>query len=236
MIQSHKAYTPTNVLKHELFWSSPPRIGIAGIRRFRLTDSDEASFSLVKIESKKGYSFKAFRCSDRGHYSRGSGSVNLIMTVEPGNPYLPPHVRGSVQNPRKWWRVTKGSMNQFVFSQYIEEVCSDIEQNPVDGGYDEEKYFMWDNLSVHKTAMVTAALELRERREQFKFCPICRPPYRPDIAPIEYIFGEITMILSRKCAKDWDDDRLADEVHNACMVVGCNGNLDRTYQHCGFNF
>ena len=129
----------------------------------------------------------------------------------------------------------QGTLNQYVFSQYIDEVCTDIERNPVPGGFDEEKYFMWDNCSVHKTAMVSAALELRESRYQYRFVPICRPPYHPKIAPIEYIFGEVTMILSRKCAKDWDHEKLIEEINDAGRIVGCHGNLDRTYQHCGYN-
>ena len=195
-LEAHRAFTPENRLKYRLFWSRPPRLGVAGARRFRLRDTDEASFSLVKIENKRGYAYKAMRCRDQGHYTKVEGSVNLIMTVEPGNPYLPPYARGSVQNPRKWWKISRGTLNQYVFSQYIDEVCTDIERNPVPGGFDEEKYFMWDNCLVHKTAMVTAALELRETRNQFRFVPICRPPYQPKIAPNEYIFGEITMILS----------------------------------------
>ena len=160
----------------------------------------------------------------------------MIMTVEPGNAHLPAYSRGSIQNPRKWWKITTGSMNQYIFSQFIEDVCTDIERRPVPGGFDEEKYFMWDNCAIHKTAMVTASLELREERDLYRFRSICRPPYQPKIAPIEYIFGEITMILSRKCAKDWDLGKLSEEIHNACMMVGCHGKLDRTYQHCGYNY
>ena len=235
-LESKNAYTPRNILRNELFWSRLPRLGIAGVRRFRLTDTDEAAFSLVKVEEKRGYAFRAHRVRDLGNYTKGSPQVNLIMTVEPGNPYLPGHVRGSVQNPRKWWRLTLGHTNQYVFSRYIDYVCSDIEDNPVPGGFDAEKYFMWDNFSVHTTAMVATTLQLRPRRNDFRFVSINRPPYRPKIAPIEYIFGEITNILSRKSARDWDQQRLLDEIHSACMEVGLEGSLDRTYLHCGYNY
>ena len=203
-LQSSKAFTPRNELRHELFWSSPPRLGVAGVRRFRLTDTDETSFSLVKIEEKKGYSYRAFRVLDVGNYTRVGPLVNLLLTVEPGNPYLPAYSRGSIQNPRKWWQITVGSTDQFVFSQFIDSVCRDIEENPVPGGYDGEKFFMWDNLSVHLTAMVATTLQMRPSRDRFRFVSINRPPYRPWLAPIEYIFGEVTKILSRRGAKDWD--------------------------------
>ena len=162
------------------------------------------------------------------------GSVNLIMTVEPGNPYLPPYLRGLIQNPRKWWRITEGTTNQVVFSDYIDYVCSDIEHHPLPDNFDSEKYFMWDNLRVHTTPMVTATLELRETRDDFAFVPIYRPPYQPKVAPIEYIFGEITNILARKCTKDWDLQRLIQELHSACVKVGLDKSLDRLFQHCGY--
>ena len=49
-LESTKAYTPRNILRNKLLWSEAPRIGIAGVRRFWLTDTDEALFLLVKIE------------------------------------------------------------------------------------------------------------------------------------------------------------------------------------------
>ena len=68
------------------------------------------------------------------------------------------HFCGSVLNPRKWWRITQEPCNQYIFSHYMDYVHSDIENHPVDGRYDAEKYFMWDNLRVHQTPMVTAAV------------------------------------------------------------------------------
>ena len=87
-IEAHQAFTPRNLLRFRLFFTSPPRMGVANIRRFRLTDTDEAQFSLVKVESKKGYAFRRHRVRDPGHYTRSMASVNLLMTVEAGNPYL----------------------------------------------------------------------------------------------------------------------------------------------------
>ena len=233
-LESHNAFTPINQLRFRLFWSNPPRTGIANVRRFRLTDTDEAQFSLVKIESKKGYAFKRHRVRDSGHYSKALASVNLIMTVEAGNPYIPGYERGSVRNPRKWWRITAGTTNQVVFSDYIDHVCRDIENNPSPDGFDEEKYFMWDNLRVHTTAMVSATLELRESRDQYRFVPICRPPYQPKIAPIEFAFGEVTVRLSQRCAKDWDNQKLVEELDSACRLIGIEGKMDRTFTHCGY--
>ena len=158
------------------------------------------------------------------------------MTVEPGCPYLPPSVRGSISNPRKWWKITTNTTNQVTFSAYINTVLTDIEENPLPNGYDNKKYLMWDNLSAHLTPLVAATFELRPRGDEFEFIPIRRPPYQPKYAPIEYIFGQISCMLSQKCERDWDLDRLIQELHNCCVEVGRNGALDRTFRHCGYVF
>ena len=188
----------------------------------------------MDIESKVGRSFRAMRCRDSGHFSRSSAEINLIMTIEPGNPLLPPGVRGSVENPRKWWRITPLSVDQDVFSDYINYVASDIEQNPLPDGLDGRKIFMWDNLSVHGTALVSSTLELRPTRQQHRFIPVPRPPYMPEIGPIEFIFGEISSILSRKCARHWGRANLEYKIHNACVMVGWNGTINQTFRHCGY--
>ena len=233
-IEAYQAFTHTNRLKKELFFARGPRLGIRGVRRFRLIDTDEAQFSLVKVETKKGWGYKTQRIREAGHYTRSAATVSLIMSVEAGNPYLPPHMYGSIQNPRKWWKITTDSMNQYVFANYMDYVLSSIENDPVPGGYDNDRVLLWDNLSVHKTTMVATMVQLRPRKDEFRFISINRPPYQPNIAPIEYIFGMIGMQLSQRCAKDWGLDRLVEEIHYACVHVGLDGSLDNTFIHCGY--
>ena len=234
-LESFQAFTPRNLLRARLFFTEGPRIGVRGIPRFKLTDTDEAKFSLVKIESKRGVSFSTQRLRDAGFYKKGASSVNLIMTVEPGNPMIPDHQIGSLMNPRKWWKITVENTNQYVFSEYVDYVLSDIENNPLPGGFDRLRYLMWDNLSAHLTPLVTATVELRDTAPDFRFVPLRRPPYQPKYAPIEYIFGEIGGILERKCGRDWDQARLIQEIHNACVIVGRNGSLSRTFRHCRYS-
>ena len=233
-LEAYQAFTPRNLLRAHLFWTNGPRLGVLGVPRYRLTDTDEAKFTLSKCETKRGVSYTTNWCRDAGHYKKRVASVNLIMTVEPGNPHIPMGERGSITNPRKWWKISLENTNQFVFAEYIDEVLSDIEQNPVPGGYDRQRILMWDNLSAHLTPLVTATVELRQRADEYSFIPLRRPPYQPKYAPIEYMFGEIAGILEDKCARDWDAACLVQEVHNACAMVGLHGSLNRTFCHCGY--
>ena len=72
-------------------------------------------------------------------------------------------------------------------------MCTPIENNPI-GDVDDYRIFMWDNLSVHKTALVHHTVESRGTglgggAEQFEI--VCRPPYQPNIAPVEYKICDI---------------------------------------------
>ena len=234
-LEARQAYTPRNLLRNELFWTRQPPLGIHGLPKYSLCDTDEAGFTLQSVETKYGQGYCSMRVQDVGHYTRTNRDYFLLlMTVEPGNPNLPDEVYGSIANPRKWWRIVQGSCNQHIFADYMDYVCRSIEENPLPNNYDSQKFFMWDNLSVHKTDLVLATIELRESIEDHQFCVVRRPPYRPRIAPIEYIFCEINTILSRQIHSEWTPQNLELEINNACLAVGNNGGIDRTFTHCGY--
>ena len=229
-LEAYEAYTPINRMRCELFFSQPPPVGIHQIPLRRFIDVDEAGFTLSACESKYGKAVTCVRVRDTGHYKRGQRNLSLILAVEPGNPTLPPHCYGSIQNPRKWWHMTVTSVNQVVFAEFIDSMLSDIESNPVPG--DDEKILLWDNLSAHQTGLVTATVELRPSRPQFQFQIVPRPPYQPKYAPIEYIFCEISARLSTMVQPQWSllDLRMAIET---CIVqVGRDCRLNRTFRHC----
>ena len=159
-LEAYAAYTPFNRLRVFNFFNCPPRIGISTVPFFRMIDVDEAKFCLSGIEKSTGRALTCFHVRDTGHYSRMAPSLTLILAVEPGNPNLPPHMYGSIYNPRKWWKITCDNVNQIIFADFLEMVCSDIETNPVPGGYDLERIFLWDNLAAHETAIVNNTIEI----------------------------------------------------------------------------
>ena len=90
---------------------------------------------------------------------------------------------------------------------------------------------MWDNLSAHHTGLVTATVEMRASRPQFKFTIVARPPYQPKHAPIEYIFCEISTRLSTMIQPNWTlvDLRLA--IAQCIVAIGRDCKLNRTFRH-----
>ena len=233
-VEAYEAWTPLNRAKAEMYWSQPPRYGIRGLDRFRMLDIDECHFTLKNIQSKYGYAPTPCRVRDIGHYKKGEGSVNLIMAIEPGNPAIPSHQLGSTEYPRRWFLIERNrNVNQYIFAQFIDMICIDIENNPKPG--DDFRVFLWDNLSAHRTDLVFNTLEMRDSRDEFRFMCIPRPPYQPKFAPIEYIICQIATELSRRRRRGWNLDILEQELHNICATVGNHNVANKTWRHIGYN-
>ena len=231
-VEAYDAYTPLNRQRCFNFFNFGPPVGINGIPIYRLMDVDEAKFKLEGCETNYGRSQKCVRVRDTGHYKRGERGLNLVLAVEPGNPMLPPHVYGSIYNPRKWWIITIDNVNSIIFADFMDTVCSDIENNPVPGNYNNERYIMWDNLTAHLTGIVTTTVELRPTRPQVSFTIINRPPYQPKFAPVEYIFCEIAMKLTHLVKPNWTLLHLRVAIEEILVQVGHDCKLNRTFRHC----
>ena len=115
---------------------------------------------------------------------------------------------------------------------FLNEICEDIENNPlpVDG----ERFFLWDNLSLHGTAYVTYTLEMRSSRHIHKFSAIPRLPYQPKFAPIEYFFYQLACALSKQTKPNWTLVHLRNAIQGNMVALGRDGILDRTFIHCGY--
>jgi transposase len=231
-LESHDAYTPVNREKALIFWTHPARAGVAGVPRFRLIDVDETHFDLKCTASKYGYAPGPVRVRDTAHFKRGESMVNLILAIEPGNADLPDHVHGSTARPRKWFKITTGTVDEQVFAEFVDEICSDIEESPASHQTDRERIFLWDNLAAHKTPLVQSTTENREG--DHTFFSICRPPYQPKWAPIEYIFCQISTELRRRVRRTWTKENLTDALYDIIIPLGWDGSFDRTFRHCGY--
>ena len=230
--ESFEAYSAASIQKNIWFWYEPPPLGISDVSRFRLIDVDETGFYLKTINTKYGRAHTTNRVRHPAHYTRSEPKVNVILGVEPGNPLLPPNVDGSIQRPRRWISVTQINCDQFVFGDFIDTMLIDIEQHPVPEGYDNERCIIWDNLAAHKTPYVTTII--RDRPSNNNFYSVDRPPYRPKIAPIEYIFCELAAELALRCTREWNIDELRRNIYDICSTVGSGGRLHSTFVHCGY--
>ena len=173
----------------------------------RLIDEDKTGFYLKKCSSNSGRGHRTCRVQCPTPYRQNEANLNVILVFESVNANIPVHMDGSIEKPRKWFRLTVDNVDQFIFGGLVNEILNKIEKHPLPGNYDLHKIIIWNNLRAHKTPFVTNIIEDRESENRFE--PVDRPPYIPKLAPIEYVFCELAAELSRQCNRNWKMEDLS---------------------------
>ena len=197
--EAYEAFSPSSIRRRLWFWSEPPPLGIIGVPTSSMIDVDETGFYLKDISNKHGRSHTTVRVRHTAHYTRSEPRLNVIVAVEPGNHNVHPLSSGSINLPRRWVYITQDTVDQFNFGEFINDILTDLENNPVPDGYDDRRCILWDNLSAHKTPYVTNLI--RDRQTPNNFYSVDRPPYQPKIAPIEYVICELAGELAKRCQR-----------------------------------
>jgi hypothetical protein len=158
--EAYQAFTPINLLKFRQFWTLSYPLGVNRVARKKLIDFDEFGIYLAKVETKYGHTATSVRARKAGHFTKSCPKLNVIIAIEPGDPTIPAHVDGSVERPGKWIRIFRdGGTDKVQYAAFCEQVCTSIEQHPGPGDVDSDRYFIWDNLSAHKTALIHHTVE-----------------------------------------------------------------------------
>ena len=212
------------------FWNCPPPLGIFQVPRRKLIDVDEFGVTLEKCNRTRGWAVKVHRVRKDGHYHHGV-KITVIFAIEPGDPALPPHVRGSLDRPRRWIRCLRAvGTTTNIFRDFCDYVCTDIETNNVPGT-DAHRVFIWDNLTAHHSAYVHTTVTNRFGPSQFSI--VARPPYHPKYGPIEYKICEVMEKIRLKKEEDWNMNRLEHEIMVAAHQIR---RFDETFLHCGYQW
>jgi hypothetical protein len=219
-------------LKKERFFNLPPPLGINGVERRRLCDTDECAIFLEKTNRTKGLSHTTIRVRKPGHYGKGK-KLTVICCIEPGDPALPANVSGSVQSPRQWFKFLEdGGTTAEVFADFVDEVLTSMEGSGLN--VDLDRTLLWDNLRSHLAPLVTQTVYVRPPPASNQFRSVPRPPYMPKYGPIEYAFAELGGRLRQQVQPDWNFAVLRNEVTNVLSSIGNNGGFDATFAHCGY--
>ena len=217
------------------YWESPMVcITPTSTRCFKcktwLTDVDETGFYLSSIKSTYVRGRRTYRVCYPSHYPRSEPKINVVMAIEASCQLVQLFVDGSVMFPRRWLFVSQNNCNQYMFGDFIDLILSSIESASVPGDVDDKRCIIWDNLSLHKTAYVTNNIFGRPSLNYF--FSVDHPPYRPIMAPIEFICCELASELSRRVHENWTVDDLRRSIVDICSTIGCNGKFDNTFVHC----
>ena len=89
---------------------------------------------------------------------------------------------------------------------------------------------MHDNLSSHKCTKVYDAIYSRGHHV------ICRPPYRPNEAPIGWVFNQVACEIRRRWEVIKDKDDLDKEIWNILESRVGLGGCNKLFIDCDYNF
>ena len=121
---------------------------------------DEFGVTFERCNRTGGWAVKVLRVRKDGHYHHGA-KITVIFAIEPGDPALAPHVRGSVERPRRWIRCVRAvGTTTNIFRDFCDYVCTDIETNNIPGT-DFHRIFIWDNLAAHHSRYVHSTVTVR---------------------------------------------------------------------------
>jgi len=187
--EAYEAFSSRNLQKLRWFKTRPPPLGVHALPLRILIDIDETGFYLKDLGLNYGRGTIYHRVRIPRHYTRKELKVNVTLAIEAGDPRLAPNLDGSVQDPRRWLKLTMENVDQFVVGDYCEET------NPVQSGNDDDRIIMWDNLCVHNTAYVTNTIE--ERASPNTFTTINRPAICPKSLRLSTYFVSLQMSWER---------------------------------------
>jgi len=156
------------------------------------------------------------------------------MAIESGDTRLPPSVGGSIQQSRRWVHISQVNCDQYVFGDFLEIILLDLENNPVSGTSDNGIRLLWDNLSLHKIAYLTHIIEGHPSFN--RFISVDRQTYRPEIAPIEYMFCDVAAELSRRVKRGWNTQMMRNKLFDICSSIGPEVKFYSTFLHCAYPF
>ena len=82
-----------------------------------------------------------------GNYGRGKAKITLILAIEPGDPDLRACKKGSVQNPRMWYRLSTDAGTST--KNYVDFLNLDLMD--YFKSTEKQRTILHDNLSSHKS-------------------------------------------------------------------------------------
>lgn len=221
---AYQAFTKRNVFLHTSFWQFNFPAGINNVRREVLCDADEMSLVLGDACLTYGHGVKGCRIRKGGNYGRSRGKVTIIMIIEPGNPKIDNSELGSINRPRIWYRIsedkgtsTEGYMN-FLERYFLNKLRAD----------EPRRILMHDNLSSHKSEEIYVTMEEAGHNV------ICRPPYRPNEAPIEFVFDQLACEIRRRWERINNIKDLKKEIRRVIDTRAGMGGFNDLFKSLGY--
>ena len=167
---ANEAFSPANLQRREVFWTSPPPAGVFGSNFNSLVDYDEFALDIVKGERNHGKAYLDIRVRKRGNYTRDTKYTVLICVTATGERWIT-------------IRQVAGTDSVTVADFFNSLVLPGLNAIQPPRTFN----IMMDNLNSHHSPLVTNAIYFSGHQ------PLFRPPYRPQDAPIEFVINSIDL-------------------------------------------
>lgn len=221
---AYQAFTKRNLYLYDCFRNFTFPAGVKDVFRRRLCDADEMALTIGDAGLAYGHAVKGLRVRKSGNYGRGRQKITIIMIIEPGDPALPSSVEGSIERPRIWYRVStdKGTSTEayksFLDHHFLNQLRDD----------EPSRVMMHDNLSSHKSECIYQTMQRAGHNV------ICRPPYRPDIAPIEWAFDQLACSIRKRWYLIHNETDLIKQIRLVIDKRIGMGGFDKLFQNCKY--
>ena len=103
----------------------------------------------------------------------------------------------------------------------------DLDNNQIPGIPQEVRVFLWDNLSSHSTPLIHNSVARRQAGHRIN----PRPPYRPWMALIEYVFYQLADRLRQRVFRI---NKTVDLIHEIHEIIPTLSGFDATFEHCKY--
>jgi transposase len=207
---ANQAFTPINLLKRDVFWSSPLPTGVLGVPLFDLVDIDEFGIDVTRVNRHFGKAYFSVRVRLKGQYTRSTKLSVIVCVAATGD---------------RWIRVRQvAGTSAAAFESFLtEEVLPGLTamQPP------RVMNILMDNLNSHHAPRVVNSIYFSGHR------PMFRPPYRPQDAPIEYIINQIDTKLRQRCFEIENEDILVGMIPQVFTEIEDEA-IRNTFIHCGY--
>jgi hypothetical protein len=232
-IEAYQAFLPANILQKDRFFNLPPPLGVNGLARRGLCDTDECVIFLEKANRSKGLTHPTIRMRKPGHYDGKGRKLTVLLCIEPGDPALAAHIPGSIARPRRWFEsLEDDDITTEAFAGFVNTFLTSMEGSGLN--VDLDRTLLWDNLRSHHLAPLVTWTVYGRPPTNSRFRSVPRPPYMPKYGPIEYAFAELGGRLQQRVRPDWNYAVLRQEVTNILSEIGMDGGFNATFAHCGY--
>ena len=135
---AEQAFTPQNILRAQLYWTTPWPTGIEGANY--KNDSDEFGLWVEKANPSRGKAPRGIAVRQAGKYGHGDKFTCVISIMEDG---------------RRWFSMEKrAGTSAEDFNDFIDDVVNGPAGIGPAGGAVPQVTFIWDNLVAHHSALV----------------------------------------------------------------------------------